>query len=299
MSISKVQFDGNNLINLESDTVTASHLETGYTAHDATGAIITGTLVKGITPAGSINITQNGTYDVTDKASAAVSVSGQAPTLITKSISANGTYNALSDSADGYSQVTVNVPTPTPSYDTPSISVSSAGVVTATANGKSNTHTLSSSDDADFIAANIKEGVTLFGVLGTLSGGGGGLPWTAADITSFTGGGVVSEAVMQTNPLSVKPNMILIYKDGDASGISANARGILAATIYINNHNDTVIGGNGITWGSSPSQSSSYVAGTVLTEMSYNSSTGVLSFSSPTNREFVSGATYKCIWIKL
>lgn len=33
------------------------------------------------------------------------------PTLITKSITENGTYNASSDNVDGYSQVTVNVPT--------------------------------------------------------------------------------------------------------------------------------------------------------------------------------------------
>ena len=33
-----------------------------------------------------------------------------APTLITKSITANGSYNAASDNADGYSGVTVNVP---------------------------------------------------------------------------------------------------------------------------------------------------------------------------------------------
>ena len=39
-----------------------------------------------------------------------VDVSGGGSTLITKSISANGTYNASSDSADGYSQVTVAVP---------------------------------------------------------------------------------------------------------------------------------------------------------------------------------------------
>lgn len=32
------------------------------------------------------------------------------PTLITKNITANGTYNAASDNADGYSGVTVNVP---------------------------------------------------------------------------------------------------------------------------------------------------------------------------------------------
>lgn len=35
--------------------------------------------------------------------------SGSQPVLVTKSITQNGTYNASSDNADGYSQVTVNV----------------------------------------------------------------------------------------------------------------------------------------------------------------------------------------------
>ena len=43
---------------------------------------------------------------------------GTTPTLISKSITVNGTYNAYSDSADGYSQVTVAVPGP--SYTTTS-----------------------------------------------------------------------------------------------------------------------------------------------------------------------------------
>ena len=37
---------------------------------------------------------------------------GSSATLVTKTITANGTYNASSDNADGYSSVTVNVPTP-------------------------------------------------------------------------------------------------------------------------------------------------------------------------------------------
>ena len=40
---------------------------------------------------------------------------GGAVKLVTKSITANGTYNAASDNADGYSQVSVNVPLTTKS----------------------------------------------------------------------------------------------------------------------------------------------------------------------------------------
>lgn len=58
---------------------------------------------------------------------------------------------------------------PTPTYDTPSITVSTAGLVSATANGKTGTHQLSSSDDADFVAANIVSGKTIFGVSGSVA----------------------------------------------------------------------------------------------------------------------------------
>lgn len=60
-------------------------------------------------PTGAINIDQNGTYDVTNKASAVVSVPGSSSTLIQKTINQNGTYNPVDDNADGYSQVVVNV----------------------------------------------------------------------------------------------------------------------------------------------------------------------------------------------
>lgn len=54
----------------------------------------------------------------------------------------------------------------------PVIAVADTGVISASCGGVTNTHTLSSSDDADFVAGNIKNGVTVFGVTGTHQGAG-------------------------------------------------------------------------------------------------------------------------------
>lgn len=48
MAINKVQYGNTTLIDLTSDTVTADKLMQGYTAHDRTGALITGTATGGI-----------------------------------------------------------------------------------------------------------------------------------------------------------------------------------------------------------------------------------------------------------
>jgi len=56
-----------------------------------------------------LNATENGTYSEPGKAYSPVIVEVPEPTLITKSITANGTYSASADNADGYSSVTVAV----------------------------------------------------------------------------------------------------------------------------------------------------------------------------------------------
>ena len=47
--VNKVVYGNNTLIDLSSDTVTADKVLTGYTAHDASGASITGTAGASVT----------------------------------------------------------------------------------------------------------------------------------------------------------------------------------------------------------------------------------------------------------
>lgn len=57
-------------------------------------------------------------------------VSASSPTLITKNINTNGTYNASSDSADGFSSVVVNVPTGITPTGTKQINITANGTTT-------------------------------------------------------------------------------------------------------------------------------------------------------------------------
>lgn len=96
----------------------------------------------------------------------------------TKSITANGTY-----SVSAFASASVDVQGGGGPY-TPSISVGSNGIVTASGDGiVDTTHQLSSFDDADFVAGNIKSGVNLFGVTGTYGGGAGDVVKVNSNVT--------------------------------------------------------------------------------------------------------------------
>ena len=84
-------------------TATASDVASGKIFFTSAGVQTTGTNSGGGGGGGSVTQDQDG-YIVLPPTGG-----GSSPTLITKNITANGTYNASSDSADGYSSVTVNV----------------------------------------------------------------------------------------------------------------------------------------------------------------------------------------------
>ena len=95
MGINKVQFGNQTLIDLTSDTVTADKLMQGYTAHDRTGALITGTATRG----GRIWKDENGYVHLSDDGN----LVGVEPLTVTE----NGTYTAPTGKA--YSPITVDV----------------------------------------------------------------------------------------------------------------------------------------------------------------------------------------------
>ena len=99
-------------VDISSDTITAAHLESGYTAHDAAGNAVTGSLTPGITPTGTKTIIQNGTgIDVTQYAAVDVAVPATAPNLQAKTnISPTESSQTIEadNGYDGLSSVQIN-----------------------------------------------------------------------------------------------------------------------------------------------------------------------------------------------
>lgn len=159
-----------------------------------------------IKPKGTLDITENGEHSVSDYENVNVNVE---PTLQSKTIEPLTSEQEVTPDSGyaGLSQVTVNA-MPTATQATPSITVSTAGEITATstqsagyveagektatrqlttqaaktvtpttsnqtavASGRYTTGAVTVKGDANLVAENIKSGVSIFGVAGTLSGG--------------------------------------------------------------------------------------------------------------------------------
>lgn len=137
MAINKIIYGGETLIDLTSDTITASDLASGKTAHDKTGKIITGT----------------NTYDSDtseDTADAAEVLYGKTAhvrgKLVTGTMPNRGAVSGMISSKDG-------------TYTVPNGFHDGSGSVGIDATEK-----------AKLVAANIRKGITILGIEGSMSG---------------------------------------------------------------------------------------------------------------------------------
>lgn len=135
--VNKVIFGGNTLIDLTADTVDAAHLLSPYTAHDRSGAIITGTC------------TYNA--DTSDGTATADEI------LATKTAYVNG--SKVTGAMPNRGAVTGTITTKAQQYTIQQGYHDGSGKVS-----------ISSSEQAKIIAGNIRQGVTILGVEGTMSG---------------------------------------------------------------------------------------------------------------------------------
>ena len=134
--INKVIYGGNTLIDLTGDTVTASDLAYGKTAHDKTGTIITGS--------------NTNDSDTTDATAAAAEI------LSTKTAYVN--KNKITGEMPNRGAVTGTISTLSP-YTIQNGYHDGSGTVS-----------IDSTEAGKIVAANIKSGVTILGVQGSYSG---------------------------------------------------------------------------------------------------------------------------------
>ena len=133
----KIIYNGNTLIDLTSDTIDAAHLLAGYTAHDKSGAQITGT----------------NTYD--SNTTSANAVADQ----ILSGKTAYVNKNKITGSMTNRGAVTGVITNSSQVYTVPQGYHDGSGTVN-----------ISTAEQAKIIPTNIREGIVILGTTGTMSG---------------------------------------------------------------------------------------------------------------------------------
>lgn len=180
--------NGTVLMDLTADTVDASHLLYGYTAHGKDGAPITGSC----------------TYD-SDTTGDTVAVD---EILISKTAHARGTQ--LTGTMPNNGAVTGTISTKAGSYVVPQGYHDGSGTVT-----------IDSTEQAKIIATNIRQGVTILGVEGSMSGSEGMSP-QAKSVTPTFSQQVISPDSPTYNCLSqvTVAAIPITYTDNSAGGVT-------------------------------------------------------------------------------
>ena len=186
----KVVYNGIVLIDLTEDTVTPSTLMQGYTAHDKSGALITGTATGGGTEAGTVTQDAQGYLVLDDEAP-----SGRV-TVEALSVTQNGTYTAPTGKA--YSPVTVSVGNSYTASDEGKV-VSNGALVAQTARASSitangtydtttnNSVTVNVSGGGGGDTGNRSDPIRFFDYDGTLVASYSSVPASLPDVPTHTG----------------------------------------------------------------------------------------------------------------
>lgn len=185
MAISKVIYGGNTLIDLTNDTVVADKLLDGFTAHGADGELVTGTCTF-----------DADTQDAT--ATAAEILSGKtaykAGSKVTGTMKNNGA-------------VAGKIATKTGAYTVPQGYHDGSGKVQ-----------IDSTEQAKLIPSNIRDGVTILGVEGEMSGTEGAVPQSKEVTPSTTQQTILpDEGYNYLSQVTVKP-IPYVESDNSAGG---------------------------------------------------------------------------------
>ena len=140
MAVNKVIYDGNTLIDLTADTADADHVITGYTFHDASGAIVSGNCVFD-------SDTSDATATTADILAGATAYARGS--LLTGDMTNNGAVSGIISTYDDV-------------YTVPEGYHDGLGTVQ-----------IDPTEQAKIISGNIKAGIAILGVLGDYTGGGG------------------------------------------------------------------------------------------------------------------------------
>ena len=192
MAINKVIYGGNVLIDLTGDTITPDKLAEGVKAHDASGAQITGT-----------NTFDADTQDAT---------AGAAEILTGKTAYVRG--SKITGTMKNNGGVTGTISTKAGTYTIPQGFHDGSGKVS-----------IDATEQSKLIPANIREGVTVLGVEGTMSGTEGAKPQAKTVTPSTTEQTVLPDADDGYNCLSEVKVAAIPYNE------SENSAGGLTVTI--------------------------------------------------------------------